>query len=367
MSIRVLTIVGARPQFIKAAAISAAIVEHNQHNECLIEEFIIHTGQHYDQNMSDVFYEQLHIPKPVDNLNLGDLSHGEMTGRMIISIEEKIQEYEPDYLLLYGDTNSTLAGAVAGSKMNVRIVHVEAGLRSYNRKMPEESNRVLTDHASHLLFCPTRSAVEILKGEGITKDVYHVGDVMYDAAINFKETAKKHSSILKTLKLERDGFYLATIHRPENTNDKNKLLSIFTALTELSSQQPVALSLHPGTRTKIEEFGIKTDKIKVIEPLSYFDMIVLESSASVIITDSGGIQKEAYFHKVPCVTMRDETEWIETVEAEWNQLVGSNSEAIIQAVKTAIPNNNEIDDYGKGDAAEKIVAIISANYADTGN
>jgi UDP-GlcNAc3NAcA epimerase len=322
-SIRVLTVVGARPQFIKAAMVSKAIARHNAHSpDSQIIEEIIHTGQHYDENMSDVFFREMAIPDPVCRLDCGGKSHGAMTSQMLEALEREIQRRKPDWVLVYGDTNSTLAGALAAAKLHVPVAHVEAGLRSYNKKMPEEINRVLTDHVSSLLFCPTKTAVDNLAKEAITDGVHFVGDVMYDAMLFFTGIAERTSNILQNLELKPKSYYLATVHRQENTDDPTRLKGIFEAFEEIGSkEQPVVVPLHPRTQIALRSGALGDDAwgqkdadqltqtagnghIRIIPPLSFLDMIILEKNARIILTDSGGVQKEAYWHCVPCVTLR---------------------------------------------------------------
>jgi UDP-GlcNAc3NAcA epimerase len=364
--LRILTVVGARPQFIKAAMVSKAIVKHNAEspNSQIVEE-IIHTGQHYDENMSDVFFREMKIPEPAVRLDCGGKSHGVMTGQMLEAIEREIVSRKPDWILVYGDTNSTLAGALAAAKLHVPVAHVEAGLRSFNKKMPEEINRILTDHVSTLLFCPTQTGVENLRQERITDGVHFVGDVMYDAALFFGEIAERESTILRTLDLRRKSYYLATIHRQENTDDPDRLQSILSAFARLPL--PVVFPIHPRTRSKIRELmpgslQCECCNSRYIDPVSFLDMIMLEKNASIIVTDSGGVQKEAYWHKVPCVTLRDETEWVETVEAGWNRVVGVDLDRIIGAVEGAtngsVPKGRPAL-FGEGDAADVVSDLVA--------
>ena len=355
---KILTVIGARPQFIKAAPVSLACVKNG------IEELILHTGQHYDASMSDVFFEELQIPKPYKNLNINGGTHGQMTGRMLPSIEEVILETKPDWVLVYGDTNSTLAGALAASKLHVPVAHVEAGLRSFNMKMPEEINRIVSDRLSSLLFCPTDTAVSNLKSEGIVEGVFNVGDVMYDAALIAGDRADKQSSILHRLDLNKGGFLLATCHRAENTDNRERLSSILSGLSVLSKSIPVIFPMHPRTRGAIDRFQYEhlLDGITVIDPISYMDMVSLERNSKAIITDSGGIQKEAYFYKVPCITLRDETEWVETVTSGWNTVISPDSKDIgtiilkhIEKLPQAWPHF-----YGDGNTADSIIRIIKS-------
>ncbi len=359
---RILTVVGARPQFIKAAVVSRAIDEWNaQTFQPKIEELMLHTGQHHDPNMSQVFFDELDIREPAINLDIAGGSHGEMTGRMLAGIELSIMEHSPDYLLVYGDTNSTLAGALAAAKLHVPVVHVEAGLRSFNRRMPEEVNRVLTDHVSDFLFCPTEVAVSNLAKEGITRGVAHSGDVMYDASLYYRGRAAERSNVIARLELEPGNFVLTTCHRAENTDYPARLAAILVALREIGSTQMVVLPLHPRTRQAIDRFGLAplTAGLKIVDPLPFLDMIQLEAHAAVVLTNSGGVQKEAFFFQVPCVTLRDETEWVETVEAGWNRLVGADTAAIVAAAKTACAPADWPALYGDGRAGDKTVATLA--------
>ncbi|MFL0246907.1 non-hydrolyzing UDP-N-acetylglucosamine 2-epimerase [Candidatus Clostridium stratigraminis] len=347
---KIITIVGARPQFIKAAAVSNVIRKKH-------EEILVHTGQHYDENMSKVFFEELNIPKPDYNLEVGSGNHGKQTGNMLIRLEEIYEKEKPDLVLVYGDTNSTLAGALCASKLLIPVAHVEAGLRSFNMAMPEEQNRILTDHLSKYLFVPTESAIKNLKYEGIEKGVYNVGDVMYDAVLHFKNIAKEKTSIINKLNLSDGQYILTTIHRAENTNDIKRLKNIIEALNECDKM--VVLPLHPRTKKYIDEYGLKLNKnIKVIEPIGYLEMISLEMHAEKIVTDSGGVQKEAFFMGKPCITMRDETEWVETVQNGWNVIVGTNKDNILNSIVSFIPERPQNNIFGDGKAANKILDII---------
>ncbi|THB66496.1 MAG: UDP-N-acetylglucosamine 2-epimerase (non-hydrolyzing) [Desulfovibrio sp.] len=353
-----LTIVGARPQFIKAAMLSKAASRRPR-----LKENILHTGQHYDAAMSQVFFDQMAIPRPSKNLNVGSGSHGAATGAMLAGIEEYILETKPDMVLVHGDTNSTLAGALAAAKLHVPVAHVEAGLRSFNRRMPEEVNRVLTDHISDLLFCPTQAAVDNLAKEGVTHGVHVTGDVMYDAALFFGEQARTSSSILQDLGLEENRYFLATVHRAENTDDPKRLAGILQGLGDLAQEasMPLVLPLHPRTKKQIGLFGLEdlASRLAMIDPVSFLDMVRLESTARAICTDSGGVQKEGFFHGVPVVTLRDETEWIETVASGWNTLVGANSQHIVEAGLQAAPGKS-MDAYGQGNAAQVMVDLLLA-------
>jgi len=356
---KILTIVGARPQFIKAAMVSLAVAKRGG----AVTEEILHTGQHYDPVMSEIFFEQMKIPQPSVMLECGGMSHGAMTGKMLTEIEKEIVQRKPDWVLVYGDTNSTLAGALAAAKLHVPVAHVEAGLRSYNKRMPEELNRILTDHVDSLLLCPTSVAVENLASEGIVEGVHQVGDVMYDAALLFGKTADQESSILESLFLHSGNYMLATVHRAENTDDPMRLASIFQAFAQLASQEcPVVLPLHPRTAACLAKLRVM-DKlttnqyVRCIEPVSFLEMVTLEKNARLVLTDSGGIQKEAYFHGVPCVTLREETEWVETIEAGWNQLAGADTASIVNACRQA-KKGSQIDEYGTGNAAKKIIKLL---------
>lgn len=357
---KIVTVVGARPQFIKAAAVSRIIRDVHQ---ARIEEVLVHTGQHYDENMSKVFFEELDIPHPRYNLEISGGHHGAMTGRMLESIEKVLLKEKPDWVLIYGDTNSTLAGALAAAKLHIPVAHIEAGLRSFNMRMPEEINRILADRVSSLLFCPTDTAVANLKVEGITKDVHNVGDVMYDVALFYREQAKRESKILKELDLTARGYALATCHRAENTDDLDRLNGIASALGTIAEDIPVVLPLHPRTRKLLVDHGLegKLGNVKVTDPLPFLDMIALEQAAEVILTDSGGVQKEAFFYGVPCITMRDETEWVETVSTGANRLVGASAPAILAAYASVTASKNSVITempYGDGNAAKYIAEII---------
>lgn len=326
---KVLTIVGARPQFIKAAALSRVFSDTR-----FIKEVIVHTGQHFDKNMSDVFFEEMDIPKPHYNLNIHGLSHGAMTGQMLEGIEKVLLYEKPDYVLVYGDTNSTVAGALAAKKIHIPVVHVEAGLRSFNMRMPEEVNRILTDRISDLLFCPTQAAVNNLVNEGFMNfdgQVYLTGDIMQDAAIYYKVKSDNISTVLNDLGLINGKFILGTIHRAENTNDITRLNEIVSALNDVHSKYELVVPLHPRTRSVLTKYNIQTE-FTIIDPVGYFDMLQLLANCSLVLTDSGGLQKEAYFFNKFCVTLRDETEWIELVENGFNKLVGAKKEDIIAGV-----------------------------------
>ena len=358
--IKILTVVGARPQFIKAAAVSRAIREEFSGQ---IVERLVHTGQHYDDNMSKIFFDELDIPQPQYNLEVFGGSHGVMTGRMLEALERVFISERPDWVLIYGDTNSTLAGALAAAKLHIPVAHVEAGLRSFNIRMPEEINRIVADRLSQLLFCPTETAVSNLSREGVLNGVENVGDVMFDASLFYRERAKSRSTILQRLGLTHGEFVLATCHRAENTDDTTKLRQIIEALAEVSDVLPVVLPLHPRTRKLLFQSQLEKQlkSVKVSEPLPFLDMIAMEQSAKVIMTDSGGVQKEAFFFGVPCITMRDETEWVETVASGLNHLVGASKGKILEAFNLCI--NDEIPEhrespYGNGQASNRIIQGI---------
>ncbi len=355
-SLTILTIVGARPQFVKAAPVSRALRR-------VAREILVHTGQHYDHGMSAVFFEELAIPEPDYNLGIGSGSHGQQTGQMLIAIEAVLLKERPDWVLVYGDTNSTLAGALAAVKLHIPVAHVEAGLRSFNRAMPEEHNRVLTDHAADLLFCPTQNAVDLLAREGITESVHLTGDVMLDAFLHNTALAEHRSTILVELGLQPRAYYLATLHRPANTDDPAQLQTLLETLAELAF--PVILPLHPRTRQQIERHALipksNIQNLKFIAPVGYLDMLMLERRAACILTDSGGVQKEAYMAGVPCITLREETEWVETVAAGWNVLVGADPKRLRAAIRDFAPPTERPTLYGNGHAAERIVEILMAH------
>ena len=357
-ALTIVTIVGARPQFVKAATVSRAVAAWNARRaDRPVRELIVHTGQHYDENMSRVFFDELEIPRPLANLEVGSGSHGRQTGQMLERIEQVIIDQSPAVVLVYGDTNSTLAGALAAVKLHVPVAHVEAGLRSFNRRMPEEINRVVADHVSDLLFCPTDVAVANLRTEGVTRGVHQVGDVMYDSVLFNRELARGKSDVLARLGLEPRGYCLATIHRAENTDDPARLASILAALRQIDT--PIVLPLHPRTRHTLGEgLSRQMGRVRVTDPVPYLDMLTLEDGASVILTDSGGVQKEAFFFGVPCVTLRDETEWVELADAGWNQVVGADTERILAAVASASPGRGAAL-YGDGHAADRIVELLA--------
>lgn len=347
------SVVGARPQFIKASPLSLAL--RKKHREVLV-----HTGQHYDYGMSDVFFDDLGVPSPDYHLGIGSGTHGAQTGAMLKAIEEVLLKERPDAVIVYGDTNSTLAGALAAAKLHMPVAHVEAGLRSFNRAMPEEINRILTDHISTWLFVPSTGSREQLQREGIASSIHVVGDIMYDALLTHRERAGTRSRILQTLRLAPRTYYVATIHRAENTDHADNLQSIFNALQILG--KPVVLPLHPRTDKKLKQYGIQPgSNIRCVEPLGYLDMIRLQEHAACILTDSGGVQKEAYYLGVACVTLRMETEWVETVAAGWNRLCGSNVDAIENAVQSMEGSQPPRPDlYGDGRTADRIVDILTS-------
>lgn len=348
---KIVTIVGARPQFIKAAAVSRKL--QGRH-----EEILVHTGQHYDYEMSGIFFDGLELPKPKASLGVGSGSHGFQTGAMLKAIEDVLLVERPNCVLVYGDTNSTLAGALAASKLSVPIAHVEAGLRSFNRRMPEEINRVVADHLSDLLLCPSNTAVSNLAAEGISQNVHLVGDVMLDVLNWAKQRANANQSvILDRFGLSKQAFLLATVHRSENTDEVERLSCILRAFNSLD--EPVVFPVHPRARKIITEMGFRPEPhVRLTDPLGYLDMVTLLGAARLVLTDSGGLQKEAYWLGVPCLTLRSETEWVETVEAGWNVLVGSDSNKIVSAVYSFSPPDSRPVLYGDGAAAVKCVDLL---------
>jgi UDP-GlcNAc3NAcA epimerase len=372
------TVVGARPQFVKAAAVRRAIEAYPEQASLArrrgstkaFQEVLVHTGQHYDYGMDGVFFKELQLPKPDYHLGVGSGSHAQQTALMLERIEAIVQKEEPDVVMVYGDTNSTLAGALVAAKLDIPVAHVEAGLRSYNRVMPEETNRVLTDHLSTLLFCPTRQSVQNLAKEGIRngkkKVVKRVGDVMYDSILYYSVVADKTSTILHDLNLSTPhasrltNYYLATLHRAENTDNPVRLKSILAALHEIGKNAPVILPLHPRTKKVMKTYGFQLtgERIRQIDPVSYLDMLTLEKNARAILTDSGGVQKEAYWFNVPCFTLREETEWVETVESGWNVLTGTETKRIVEEVTRWRGRKRPLKGtrlFGDGRASEKIV------------
>jgi UDP-GlcNAc3NAcA epimerase len=357
---KIVTVVGARPQFIKAAVVSRALAKHRQH----VKEVLVHTGQHYDANMSDVFFNELDIPRPSYHLGVGGGPHGQNTGRMLESIEIVLLSEKPDWMLVYGDTDSTLAGALAASKLHIPVAHVEAGLRSYNRRMPEEINRVLTDHLASLLLVPSEGAKDNLRSEGIIGSKVRVaGDVMYDAALYYREKARRPAAEALDALGDND-FALCTIHRAENTDDDRRLQGILTGLAALPTT--VILPLHPRTRSRMAAAGIHfPGNVRVIDPVGYLEMVWLEVNCRMVLTDSGGVQKEAYFHGKPCITLRDETEWVELVEIGANRIVGTSSAAIGLAYEQmlACEISGTVQPYGKGRAADLVIEALLEGHA----
>ncbi len=353
---KILTIVGARPQFVKAAALSRQFKKHG------LEEILVHTGQHFDENMAEIFFTEMDIPKPKYNLGINSLSHGAMTGRMLEEIEKVLFIEKPDIVVVFGDTNSTLAGTLAASKLHIPVAHVEAGLRSFNMKMPEEINRILTDRISDILFCPTQTAVDNLKKEGFDNfenRVENIGDVMYDVALYYSQFSTERCTLPNNIIDSKKPIVLTTLHRQENTDDLNRLQSIVNALNELSKQFNIVLPIHPRTKNIFEKENIKLN-FEPIEPVGYFDMIELLKKCAFVISDSGGLQKEAFFFEKQCLIIRDETEWTELVELDFNYLVGAQTNLIIEKANYAVNNKVEftLKPYGDGDAAEKIALYL---------
>jgi len=351
MKDKIASIVGARPNFIKCAPLSREIRKE-------FNEVIIHTGQHYDYEMNKVFFEELNIPEPDYHLDVGSGSHGYQTGEMIKRIEEVLLKEEPDLVLVYGDTNSTIAGALAASKLHITVAHIESGLRSYDKSMPEEINRILTDHCSDILFCPTETSADNLKREGVMNGVHLTGDVMVDALKENIKIAEKKERILDEIDLKSKEYYLATIHRAENTDDFERLENIVDAFCEIGN---LVFPCHPRTEKCLKGFGLwdrLVKNVRVVRPVGYLDMLMLERNARKVLTDSGGVQKEAYIFKIPCITLRDNTEWVETVEDGWNVLVGADEEKIVREANEFEPGNKQRNVFGSGDASEIIVKII---------
>ena len=346
---KVVSIVGARPQFIKAAPVSRELRRRHQ-------EVLLHTGQHYDYGMSQVFFDELNIPLPDVNLGVGSRSHGQQTGEMLIGIEATLLAERPAWVLVYGDTNSTLAGALAAAKLHIPVAHVEAGLRSFDRRMPEEVNRVLTDHLSDRLFCPTQTAADNLLAEGIVDGVHNVGDVMYDAVLQPGALAARRARILSQLEIQPGTYLLATIHRPRNTDEPDRLQAIMEAFRSIGD--PIVFPAHPRTQKAIAQYAQVPSNVRMIEPVGYLDMLQLEQQARAVLTDSGGVQKEAYLAGVPCITLREETEWVETVQAGWNQLVGADTAKIVAAVQNLRTPEARPPLFGDGHAAARIVALL---------
>ena len=362
MPLKITTIVGARPQFIKAAVVSRAIRDHNRNGDVPIQEAIIHTGQHFDYNMTDVFFDELEIPEPDYKLGVNSYNHGQMIGRMLEKIEQVLLCEKPDWVLVFGDTNSTLAGALAAKKLHIKLAHVEAGLRSFNMRMPEEQNRLVADRLSDILFCPTENAVENLKKEGLggspyCEQIVNVGDVMYDAARFYSDLIESKSTFIKDLHLETGAYMLVTIHRAENTDDPKRLRNIFYALNEIAKDHQVVLPLHPRTKKNLENLNISIEEIQIVNPVSYLEMMLLERNCRFIFTDSGGMQKEAYFHQKPCLTLRDETEWVELVDAGVNFLVGTNPNCILDTLSQLEEYSFNFTKklYGDGRGSKRII------------
>jgi len=364
--VKVVTIVGARPQFVKAAVVSRAFREFTT-----VEEVLLHTGQHYDDQMSKVFFEELQLPEPTYNLGIGSGPHGKQTGLMLAGIEGALADLHPDAVLVYGDTNSTLAGTLAATKLHISVLHVEAGLRSFNRRMPEEINRVLADQVADVLFAPTDIAVANLRNEGIREEQIHkVGDVMYDAALYYAARAELQSTVLSEMTLTPHKYALATVHRAENTDDLDRLKVICGTLARLAGQMPVIFPVHPRTRKTLSQSGFadQLGGVRLTAPVGYLDMLTLEKNSRIIMTDSGGVQKEAFFYQVPCVTFRDETEWVELVELGWNRLappvsVSGQLREIERALDSTPQNGHQ--PYGRGDAAQRIAKLTEAIYCDS--
>jgi len=350
---KILHIIGARPQFIKAAMVSKA---WNQSGE----EAILHTGQHYDEKMSRLFFDELNLLEPAVNLGVGSGSHAEQTSRMLTGIDDFMEKIHPDWVIIYGDTNSTLAGALCASKRLIKTAHVEAGLRSFNRSMPEEINRLVSDTLANLLFCPTRQAVENLNAEGISKGVFNTGDVMADGLFYFLKAAEEKSAVLTKLGLTPRQFGLATLHRGGNVDDKDNLTAILEGFEKINI--PIIFPVHPRTHKMLEHFGLSVPKnVKMIEPMGYLDMLIMEKNADCILTDSGGIQKEAYLLGTRCITLRDETEWVETVASGWNCLTGADSSKIAARFYDFKPKGSRPSIYGDGHAANKIIEILKTS------
>jgi UDP-GlcNAc3NAcA epimerase len=359
---KILTIVGARPQFVKAAALSRALKKFN------LDEVLVHTGQHFDENMASIFFRQMEIPEPTYNLGINSLSHGAMTGRMLEEIEKVLLVEKPSVVVVFGDTNSTLAGALAAAKMHMPVAHVEAGLRSFNMKMPEEINRILTDRVSDFLFCPTETAVLNLHAEGFknfNSKIENIGDVMYDVALYYSQTSEAKSSVIQQLDIKEKPFILATLHRQENTDDLERLNAILAALNILAADYQIVLPLHPRTRKIINRENIKL-AFKPVEPVGYFDMIELLKNCSLVISDSGGLQKEAFFFEKHCLVTRDETEWTELIELGYNFMVGANKDLIVSKAAEAAAQKSAFTalPYGDGNAAEKIVKYLQENLVE---
>jgi len=351
--LKIVTVVGARPQFVKAAMMCRAFLRCNH-----VEHTLIHTGQHYDAKMSGVFFEELNIPAPQVNLAVGSASHAVQTADMLKALEPVLESAAPDWLLLYGDTNSTLAASLTASKLHIRQAHVEAGLRSFKRNMAEEANRIVADHLGDLLLCPTPAAMENLQREGLADRAVLTGDIMYDAVLTFREIAERRGGELAE-NWQRGAFALATVHRAENTDDTGRLIGILSALEEVSAKFcPVLLPLHPRTQTRLESLGWRAERVSIIRPVSYLEMLLLEGRARMILTDSGGVQKEAYFMRVPCITLREETEWIETLKNNCNQIAGTDSANILLAAQDIDSAGPWGAPFGDGNATSAILSAL---------
>lgn len=371
---KLLSIVGVRPQFVKAAMVCAAVERHNADapSEKRIQHLLLNTGQHYDFEMAEIFFQQLPLPQPDFNLGVGSGAHGAQTAAMLSGIEELLLKERPDCVIVYGDTNSTLAGALAAVKLHIPVAHVEAGLRSFNRAMPEEINRIVADHVSDLLLCPTRAAVDQLAREGVTRNVQFTGDVMLDAAKMFCAAASQRSGLLEEMRITPRGFMLATIHRAENTDSLERMHDLVTMLCRL--ERPTVFSMHPRLRNKLQQQPeyqslnrqlVAATHVRIVNPLPYVDMLRLETSARLVLTDSGGVQKEAYFVGTPCLTLRDETEWTETLQNGWNRVVGTSPEKILPLVESLWSANGAspagrpmLAAFGDGRASDRIVQIL---------
>lgn len=355
---KIVSVVGARPEFVQAAPVSRALRKEHQ-------ELLLHTGQHYDYLMSQAFFDELHIPAPDYNLEVGSGHHGQQTAEMLARTEEALLKENPDLVIVRGDTNSTLAGVLAASKLHIPTAHIEAGERSFDRRMPEEINRLVSDHIADLHFCVSQTAVEHLAAEGLTKSVHWVGDVMYDAMLQNLPIARRQSSILQRLDLEKNTYALVTLHRAANTDDPARLRNIVQALNQV--EETIVFPVHPRTRQALQQIGAEFGPhIKAIEPIGYFDIVVLEENARLIATDSGGVQREAYFMAVPCLTLRDETEWVETIQTGWNKLVGADPQAILEAWTSFVPPALQPAIFGDGMAAHKIANILGQGSVEFG-
>lgn len=362
---RICTVVGARPQFIKAASITRSLRNLQEDGSGYFEEVLIHTGQHYDDNLSEQFFKELDLPAPRRHLGIGSGTHGQQTGAMLTAIEAALDSEAPDLVIVFGDTNSTLAGALAAAKMLIPVAHVEAGLRSFNRAMPEEINRIISDHVSDLLFCPSDVAVKNLADEGIKSKVSNVGDVMLDVLLSQLDVARNERSWLAKFDVEEDQFVLATLHRAGNTESRARLGDIIEGLRLVAQRAyPVIVPLHPRTASKIQEFQMDTQPLRIVEPLPYSALLSLEASAKCVVTDSGGMQKEAYWLGTPCVTVRDETEWVETIESGWNQLAAAEPRSIYSAVTQFVAPPHRPDLYGDGTAGDRIAAILKGELGE---